>query len=145
MRAQLLPSTRMADALHDLIFGCRQSFHGAQTIAEDLAGLQSLHQRLLRITQAGNLTMTQKVGVSNHSATWKRFRARNPHRKEDIECLEEYLRTAKIANDKKYSCSKLWTISTVKAAQSRIVKDQRDLLIMLASIDPTRYVYKFGE
>lgn len=110
-------------------------------IEEDLAEFRTLDQRLLEIAQARNTTATELLEASDRWATWTRFAERTPQRIRDIDCLEKYLNTIDTGHIKNYPRSKLWTGSTVKAAKFRILEDQHDLLIMLASIDDTRHVY----
>lgn len=127
----------MARPLYALMSICDRWLLDTTKIEEDLAEFHFLDKQLLDMTQARNTTATRLLDSSPCWNIWKRFKERNPQRVEDIGCLENYLDSVRSDNNIKHSRFKA-TISAVNAAHSRILRDQYDLHVILASVDNTQ-------
>jgi len=123
--------------LHTLVSACKPWSIDATEIEEDLAGFRSLDQRLLNITRAQDTTATKLLESSEHCNTWKYFKERDPQRIQDLESPDTYVW---IIKSNKHASFTFEVVREVEAAHLRISHDLYDLLVILASVDSTRYV-----
>lgn len=125
--------------LHTLVSACNPWSIDATEIEEDLTEFRSLDQRLLDITRAQNTTATRLLESSDNWTTWERFKKRDPQRVQDLAYLDTYVWIIKSC---KHASFTFEVVRGVKAAHSRILHDLYNLLVILASVDSTRYVYE---
>lgn len=131
--------------LHALRSACGPWSIDAIEIEEDLTEFRSSDQQLLDITRAQHTTATKLLESSDYWTTWQRFKERDPQRVQDMAYLENYVEVVKNDLNNKNSRFKFGMVGAVKAAHSRMSRDLYDLLVILASVDSTQYVYQIDD